>query len=69
VHERPGAGAARHGPLLVDLERHPASADAGIFSSDFRHANTRGHAIVASLTVARLGRELARRNGGFGAGT
>jgi lysophospholipase L1-like esterase len=51
--------AARHGTVLVDYERHPASGDPGIYASDLIHLNMRGHAIVASAAIAELGRHLA----------
>jgi lysophospholipase L1-like esterase len=40
--------AERHDAVLVDFRRHPASADAGIYSSDRIHLNARGHAICAA---------------------
>lgn len=61
LHERWREVSRRHGTLLVDFARHPASADPGIYSKDFQHANTRGHAIVASEAIRRLGELLARR--------
>jgi lysophospholipase L1-like esterase len=59
VHARWRAVSRRHGTLLVDFARHPVSADPGIYSTDFQHANTRGHAIVASETIRHLGERLA----------
>jgi lysophospholipase L1-like esterase len=46
------------GALHVGLTAHPASGDADIYSSDFRHGTMRGHAISAAETIRRLGRHL-----------
>jgi lysophospholipase L1-like esterase len=46
------------GALHVGLTSHPASGDADIYSSDFRHGTMRGHAISAAETIRRLGRHL-----------
>lgn len=51
--------AERHGALHLDFTSHPASADAGIYSSDRIHLNSRGHAIAAAATVRSLGAYLA----------
>ena len=48
----------RHGAILVELTKAPVSADPGIYSRDFKHGNTRGQAIAASLTIRELGRHL-----------
>ena len=61
VHERWRAVSRRHGTLLVDFARHPASADPGIYASDLQHANTRGHAIAASEAIRRRGELLSSR--------
>jgi lysophospholipase L1-like esterase len=53
--------ASRRGTIHVEFTSHPASADAGIYSSDRMHVNTRGHAIVASATIERLGGWLGNR--------
>jgi hypothetical protein len=50
--------ADRHGTLHVNFHEHPVCADPGIYSSDFQHANARGHAIAAAGVVHRLSRRL-----------
>lgn len=55
------AVAARHDTIHVEFRTHPASADAGIYSSDRMHVNTRGHAIVAAATIEALGERLGNR--------
>lgn len=55
--------AARHGVAVTDLANHPYASDRSIFSSDMLHANMRGHAIIASATIERLG-ELVRNHEG-----
>ena len=50
--------AAFHGAIFVDNAAHRRSADPTIYGSDLRHANRSGHAVVASLTIERLGRRL-----------
>jgi len=51
--------ARRHGTLFVDYERHRASGDPALYSSDLIHGNMRGHAIVASAAIECLGSHLA----------
>lgn len=55
------AVAARRGTIHVEFSTHPASGDAGIYSSDRVHVNTRGHAIVAAATIEQLGARLGNR--------
>jgi lysophospholipase L1-like esterase len=47
--------AERRETLHIDFHEHPASADPAIYSSDFQHANARGHAIAAAGAIERLG--------------
>lgn len=47
----------RMGALYVDLPSHPSGTE-DIYATDGLHLNTRGHAIVASETVRRLGEYL-----------
>jgi lysophospholipase L1-like esterase len=53
--ERTARLAARLGTLHVDLSRHPAVDDPGMFSADGLHGNLRSHAISAAEAVRRLG--------------
>jgi lysophospholipase L1-like esterase len=46
--------ARRHGAILVEMRRHPASADPGVYASDRLHLNARGHAIVGSEAIRAL---------------
>ena len=55
------AVAAERGTLHVDFHTHPAAAEAGIYSTDVRHCNHRGHAIAAAGAVRRLGERLGHR--------
>jgi lysophospholipase L1-like esterase len=48
------AVADRQGAMLVEMRRHPASADPAVYSSDRLHLNARGHAIVAAEAVRVL---------------
>ena len=48
------AVAERHGAILVDMRRHPASADPSVYATDRLHLNVRGHAIVAREAVRAL---------------
>jgi lysophospholipase L1-like esterase len=50
--------ARRHAALHVDLTRHPASADPGIYSADRLHVNARGHAVAAAEVIRSLGAHL-----------
>jgi len=54
------AVAAARGTMHVDFATHPAAADAGIYSTDVRHCNHRGHAIAASGAIVRLGQRLGQ---------
>jgi lysophospholipase L1-like esterase len=54
------AVARRHGAILVDMRRHPASADPSVYASDRLHLNVRGHAIVAREAVRALGAAILR---------
>lgn len=49
------AMSARHGTVLIDFALEPFCADAGIYATDFKHANARGHALAASTAIRRLG--------------
>ncbi len=61
--ERMRLVAGRHATLHVEGAWHPAGADLGIYSSDFKHVNTRGHAICASMTIRRLAEHLGNAPG------
>lgn len=63
LHDRVRALSRRRGTLLVELAELEVSADSGIYSSDFRHVNARGHAIAASAAVRALGARLRERAG------
>lgn len=58
VADRIRAVAARRGTMLIEFGDHPACADDGIYSSDLRHGNRRGHAIAAAALIRELGRRL-----------
>ena len=64
LHDRWRAVSARQGTLLVDLAREPVCADPELYSKDLKHATTRGHAVVASHTIKRLGEHLGNSSGG-----
>lgn len=53
--------AARHGALHVPASGYPADALAGprIYSADWIHLNSRGHALVATQTIRRLADHLS----------
>ncbi|WP_205698343.1 SGNH/GDSL hydrolase family protein [Conexibacter sp. SYSU D00693] len=51
----------RHGGLHVDLRDHPMAADPSIWAGDRIHLNARGHAIVGSEAIRRLGDRLRVR--------
>ena len=53
--------AVRHGAMLVEMRRHPISADQGVYASDRLHLNARGHAIVASEAIKVMGDSLHAR--------
>jgi lysophospholipase L1-like esterase len=61
LFERIGCVADRHRTLHVDFHDHPACADPGIYSSDFQHANARGHAVAAAGVIERLGGRLRQQ--------
>ena len=48
----------RHETLLVDFHEHPVCSERDIYTSDFQHANARGHAIAAAEIIRALGRRL-----------
>jgi lysophospholipase L1-like esterase len=54
--------AARRRTLHIDFHQHPACADAGIYASDFQHANARGHAVAAACAVQHLGDRVRQRS-------
>jgi lysophospholipase L1-like esterase len=47
--------AARHGAVLVDLERHPVTSDRRLWHPDRLHANSEGHARIAAAVASALG--------------
>jgi lysophospholipase L1-like esterase len=51
--------ADRNQALLVDMWEHPACSDPGLFASDKVHSSMRGHAVLGSETIRRLGEHLA----------
>ena len=61
LFERTGRVADRRRTLHTDFHRHPVCADPGIYSSDFQHANARGHAVAAAGVIERLGERLRRQ--------
>src|SRR5487761_757138 len=50
---------ARQGAMYVDLTSSSAGNDPGIYASDGRHVNARGHAIAAAITIRRLGEHIS----------
>lgn len=54
LSERTQAISRRHGAIHVDLTSHPEGADPGLYSSDGRHANMRGHAVAAASVIEEL---------------
>jgi lysophospholipase L1-like esterase len=64
LHHRWRAVSARHGTLLVDLATEPVCAEPELYSADLKHGSTRGHAVVASYTIKRLGEHLGNASGG-----
>lgn len=55
--------ASRSGVIVTDLAARPYSNDRAIYSADLLHANMRGHAIVASATIERIGELVRNREG------
>jgi lysophospholipase L1-like esterase len=53
--------ARRHGAILVEMRRHPAGADPGVYASDGVHLNARGHAIVAGEAIRALAAAIPAR--------
>jgi lysophospholipase L1-like esterase len=53
------AVAQRHDVVFVDFARHPVSADRRIYSTDLRHANMRGHAVIAEHLLRALARRVS----------
>ncbi|MEU2059745.1 SAM-dependent methyltransferase [Streptomyces sp. NPDC013455] len=52
------AVAEKYGAIWVPCWEHPAAGDRNAYSSDMLHMSARGHAIIASETLAALGRHL-----------
>ena len=50
-----------HDAMLVEMRRHPASADPDIYANDRIHLNARGHAIVGAEAVRVLRTTLVAR--------
>lgn len=46
--------AARHGALVVPMDRHPAAGDRDLYSADLVHFSARGHAVAAAATLRAL---------------
>jgi len=46
--------AARHGAIVVDLERHPVTSDRRLWHPDRLHANSEGHARIAAAIAHAL---------------
>lgn len=61
LHDAIRRVAERRSTLHIDFHEHPACADPGIYSSDFQHANSRGHAVAAAAAIRRLGERLRHR--------
>jgi lysophospholipase L1-like esterase len=61
--------ASRNRVLVAECAPLDVCADPGIYASDFQHANTRGHAIAASVAIRRLGAFLRERSEPAEAGT
>jgi lysophospholipase L1-like esterase len=53
--------ARRHGAILVEMRRQPASAVPGVYARDRLHLNARGHAIVGSEAVRALNSAIPAR--------
>jgi lysophospholipase L1-like esterase len=64
LHERLRAVAARHETLLVDFALEVDCSEPGLYSTDLKHASTRGHAVVASHVIRRLGQLLGNAPAG-----
>jgi lysophospholipase L1-like esterase len=58
LNARTYAVAERHGALVVDMARHPARAERGMFSDDRLHASRRGHAVLTGATAEVLATRL-----------
>jgi lysophospholipase L1-like esterase len=54
------AVAQRHRAILVEMRRHPASAEPGVYASDRLHLNAYGHAIVGTEAVRALSTAILR---------
>ncbi len=54
-----GEVSARHAGTHIVLGGHPAAAEESSYSTDLLHANARGHAVIAAVTMRRLGQMLA----------
>jgi lysophospholipase L1-like esterase len=54
-NDRLRAIAARHGAIVVDLERHPVTSDPRLWHPDRLHANSEGHARIAAAIAEALG--------------
>jgi lysophospholipase L1-like esterase len=59
LNERVRAVSARQGALLLDMWAHPVCGDTDVYSSDLLHSTMRGHAVLASETIRRLGEHMA----------
>lgn len=55
LNERVRAVSERHGALVLDAFAHPMCADRDVYSSDFKHATRRGHAILGAELIRLLG--------------
>src|SRR4051794_27720304 len=58
LNERIRAVADRNDALLVDMWHHPTCSDPGLFASDKVHSSMRGHAVLGSETIRRIGQYL-----------
>jgi lysophospholipase L1-like esterase len=58
LNERVRAVADRNGALVVEMWDHPGCADTGLFASDKVHSSMRGHAVLGSETIKRIGEHL-----------
>lgn len=61
LNEAVRAVSARHGTILVEQWWMPACAEREIYSADLMHSSMRGHAVVAAVTIRRLGEHLRAR--------
>lgn len=70
LNERVRAVSGRHGGLLIDMWEHPICSEKDVYSSDLMHSSMRGHAVLASEMIRRLGAHLSSvRAGAPEAGT